>query len=177
MTEGESAFFNCTYDGVTKKLTWIINGQNYSIDSFPTRHVEYQSGQLLEVVNTTVSDNGSTYQCIIQHQESGVAILTVSEIEKGNCRITFVQNAKYFELYSCIFTDIELGTDIENLSRSTSLTMTSEDNQSTHEENIPKSKSSIYGTVLLIFMTYYIFFLLAILIANVMSHQMFLKCL
>ena len=90
MTEGESAFFNCTYDGVTKKLAWIINEQNYSIDSFPTRHYEYQCGQLLEVVNTTVSDNRSTYQCIILHQESRVAILTVSETEKSNFRITSV---------------------------------------------------------------------------------------
>ena len=97
MTEGESAFFNCTYDGVTEKLTWIINEQSYSNYSFPTRHYEYQSGQLLEVVNTTVSDNGSMYQCIIQHQESRVAILTVSEIEKGNFRITSVQNAKSFK--------------------------------------------------------------------------------
>ena len=79
------------------------------------------------------------------------------------------------KIYSCIFTDIELGTDIENLSRSTSLTMTFEDNQSTYEENIPKS--TMYATVLLIFMTYYIFFLFAIVIANVMSYQIFLKCL
>ena len=85
VTEGESAFFNCTHDGgVTNILTWIINEQSYSNYSFPSRHYGYQSGQLLEVVNTTVSDNESTYQCILQHQESKVAVLTVSELEQGS---------------------------------------------------------------------------------------------
>jgi len=84
VTEGESAFFNCTHNGAGLALTWIINGQNYSRNDYPLRHSWNHTGQIIEVMNTTISDNGSTYQCILLNQESRIATLIVLELEQGD---------------------------------------------------------------------------------------------
>ena len=81
VTVGESAFYNCSYTGTDSPPTWIINNLHF-FSNFPIRHYYHYWEQYLEVTNTQLSDNGSTYQCAFARETSGIAILTVYEASK-----------------------------------------------------------------------------------------------
>ena len=79
VAEGDSATFNCTITDSTDALDWIIDGSYYSSEGLPPRHSYLNS--MLTVSNVNVSDNGTTYQCVLIPFESDVATLTV--VPKG----------------------------------------------------------------------------------------------
>ena len=82
--QGQSAYFYCPLH--LKILSvWTINGSP-TISSLPARHSYSQASQTLEVRDTQLSDNGTTYQCSNFSDSTSVAALIVTE--KGQCSMT-----------------------------------------------------------------------------------------
>ena len=77
--EGESATFNCTVSGSSDTPSWIIDGVTYTSSQLPPRH-SYLRPQL-RVSNVNISDNGTTYQCLVIPVLSDIATLTVVLLE------------------------------------------------------------------------------------------------
>ena len=83
VTEGDSANFNCSYNGTRDFPLWIINDIIYIIGSYPPRHKYYAINQFLEVYNTQLTDNGTTYQCRAVTKLSRTATLFVHTSREG----------------------------------------------------------------------------------------------
>ena len=75
--QGQSAYFYCPLHSEIFPV-WTINGSP-TIGSLPARHRYSQASQTLEVRDTQLSDNGTTYQCSNFSDSTCVAILTVSQ--------------------------------------------------------------------------------------------------
>ena len=75
VNEGGSTSLNCTFTGTRDVPDWIINGVTYSSSSLPPRHSWFN--QRLTIINVNMSDNGTTYQCVVIPIFSGIATLTV----------------------------------------------------------------------------------------------------
>ena len=83
VTEGDSAYFQCSYTGSSELPLWTINGDYFST-SYPPRHMYHSRNQVLEVFNTQLADNGSTYQCIVFTESSRTASLFVYKFENSS---------------------------------------------------------------------------------------------
>ena len=75
--KGDSAYFNCSYTGTSDLPLWIINDIYYIIGSYPPRHEYYSLNQFLELYNTQLTDNGTTYRCRVVNKLSRTATLFV----------------------------------------------------------------------------------------------------
>ena len=87
--QGQSAYFYCPFH-LEMFPVWTINGSS-TIDSFPARNWYSQASQTLEVRDTQLSDNGTTYQCSNLSNSTSVTSLIVTE--KG--QYLYDQNNKY----------------------------------------------------------------------------------
>ncbi len=82
--EYETAYFQCQYQ--MYRVSWIINGSSRSISDLPHNHLirKEDNRYILSVVNVTLSQNGTTYQCVAvaytQVIYSQVAVLHVGNI-------------------------------------------------------------------------------------------------
>ena len=85
VTEGDSAYFQCSYTGSSDLPVWTINGDHFIV-SYPPRHTYHSRNQVLEVFNTQLADNGSTYQCIVFTESSRIALLLVYYFENSSAR-------------------------------------------------------------------------------------------
>jgi len=101
---GDSAYFNYTYTGFSDNPVWYINKIIYYRSGYPLRHSYSGEDQVLKVVDSQLSDNGSTYQCALLRLLSRIATLTVytpttvqSESNKNVC-----VNLKYSTFYYSI---------------------------------------------------------------------------
>ena len=83
VTKGDSAYFQCSYTGSSDLPIWTINGDHYIV-SYPPRHTYHSKNQILEVFNTRLGDNGSTYQCIVFSESSRTASLFVYTFENSS---------------------------------------------------------------------------------------------
>ncbi len=86
--EYETAYFQCQYQ--MYRVSWYINGSSRSISDLPHNHLirKENNTYILSVVNVTLSQNGTTYQCAAVTTQliySQVAVLYV-----GKTIITFV---------------------------------------------------------------------------------------
>ena len=77
VTVGETAYFNCVYTGSSDYPIWYINHAFYNRLGYPPRHSYNSDDQVLELSNSQLSDNGSTYQCGFLGLLSRIATLTV----------------------------------------------------------------------------------------------------
>ena len=77
VTVGETAYFNCIYTGSSDYPIWYINHAFYYRTGYPPRYSYNSDDQVLEISNSQLFDNGSTYQCRLLRIFSRVATLTV----------------------------------------------------------------------------------------------------
>ena len=81
VTEGDSAYFNCSYNGTRDVPIWTVNGIHYLDGSYPERHIYDSKSQVLEIYDTVLTDNGSTYQCTVFTKLSRIATLFVKQFD------------------------------------------------------------------------------------------------
>ena len=77
VTVGETAYFNCIYTGSSDYPVRYINHAFYYRTGYPPRHSYKSDDQVLELSNSQLSNNGSTYQCGFLGLFSRIATLTV----------------------------------------------------------------------------------------------------
>ncbi len=99
--EYETAYFQCQYQ--MYRVYWYINGSLRSISNLPhNHHIRREDNTyIMSVVNVTLSQNGTTYQCVAATTQviyiSQVAVLYVGKIivnyliHKARCSVVLTK--------------------------------------------------------------------------------------